>query len=243
MIRQARANIDYSALLHNFQRVRQLAPNSRVMAVIKADAYGHGMVSVAKHLPQADAFAVACLEEAVALRKAGINQPVTVLQGFNHRDELSQFATLNLRPVVHQVWQVSALESFIGKISPWLKVNTGMGRLGVAMEQAVPLWSRLKACEAVTDMGLMSHFANADEPDHAINQQQINSIQQLAKQLSAPLSMANSAGIINFPQIHADWVRPGIMLYGSSPTRKHSALELDLRAVMSVSTQLIAINW
>lgn len=243
MIRQAQASIDYSALAHNFQRVRQLAPNSRIMAVIKAEAYGHGMIGVAKHLPQADAFAVACLAEAVALRHAGITQSITVLQGFQHRDELAQYAAMNLHPVVHQVWQVAALESFVGKISPWLKVNTGMGRLGVALEQAVPLWSRLKACESAAECGLMSHFANADEPDHAINQQQIISIRELAQQLSAPLSMANSAGLINFPDIQADWVRPGIMLYGSSPTCKHTAAELELRAVMKVSTQLIAVNW
>ncbi|MDQ1363438.1 MAG: alanine racemase [Pseudomonadota bacterium] len=243
MIRQAQASIDYPALAHNFQRVRQLAPHSRIMAVIKADAYGHGMVGVAKHLPQADAFAVACLAEATALRQAGITQPITVLQGFQHRDELAQYAAMNLRPVVHQVWQVSALESFVGKISPWLKINTGMGRLGVALEQAVPLWSRLKACESAVECGLMSHFANADEPGHIINQQQISAMRELAQHLSAPLSMANSGGLVNFPEIQADWVRPGIMLYGSSPTRKHTAAELDLRAVMKVSTQLIAINW
>ena len=243
MIRQAQASINYSALGHNFQRVRQLAPNSRIMAVIKADAYGHGMLGVAKHLPQADAFAVACLSEAVALRQAGITQPITVLQGFQHRDELAQFATLNLRPVVHQVWQVEAVESFTGKISPWLKVNTGMGRLGVALKQAVPLWARLTARQSVVECGLMSHFANADQPDHVINKLQISSIQQLAQQLSAPLSMANSSGLINFPELQADWVRPGIMLYGSSSSKLHSADQLDLRAVMTLSTTLIAINW
>lgn len=243
MIRQARASIDYSALGHNFQRVRQLAPNSRIMAVIKADAYGHGMLGVARHLPQADAFAVASLPEALALRDAGITQPITVLQGFMHRDELGQYARLNLRPVVHQVWQVEALESFREPISPWLKVNTGMGRLGVALEQALPLWSRLTARKSVQDCGLMSHFANADQPDHVINALQISAIQQLARQLSAPLSMANSAGLLNFPEIQADWVRPGIMLYGSSPTRHKTAEQLDLRAVMRVSTQVVAINW
>ena len=243
MIRQAQARIDYSALAHNFQRVRQLAPNSRIMAVIKADAYGHGMLGVAKHLPQADAFAVACLQEAVALRNAGITQSITVLQGFQHRDELTQYAKLNLRPVVHQVWQVEALESFMEPISPWLKVNTGMGRLGVALQQAVPLWSRLTARKTVEACGLMSHFANADQPDHVTNNLQISAIQQLAQQLSAPLSMANSAGLINFPEIQADWVRPGIMLYGSSPSKLQTAEQLDLRAVMTVSTQVVAINW
>ena len=243
MIRLARATVDYSALQHNYQRVRQLAPNSRIMAVIKADGYGHGMLSVANHLPQADAFAVACLAEAIALRQAGITQPITVFQGFQHRDELAQFAQWNLRPVVHQVWQVEAIESFTGKISPWLKVNTGMGRLGVALKQAVPLWARLTARQSVVDCGLMSHFANADQPDNVTNKLQITAIQNLAKQLSAPLSMANSSALINFPEIQADWVRPGIMLYGSSPSRAHSAQQLDLRAVMQVTTSLIAINW
>lgn len=243
MIRSARASIDYSSLAHNFNRVRQLAPHSRIMAVIKADAYGHGMLSVARHLSQADAFAVANVHEAIALRQAGITQSITVLQGFNDRDELAYMASANVRPVVHQVWQVQALESCTGKISPWLKVNTGMGRLGVALEQAVPLWSRLKACESVVECGLMSHFANSDEPGHALNHKQITAIRGLAQQLKAPLSMANSGGLINFPDIQADWVRPGIMLYGSSPVRKHSAADLDLHAVMTLSTQLIAINW
>jgi alanine racemase len=243
MIRSARASIDYSALVHNFNRVRQLAPDSRIMAVIKADAYGHGMVNIARHLPQADAFAVANVHEAIALRQSGIVQAVTVLQGFQDRDELAWMSSANVRPVVHQVWQVEMIESFTGKISPWLKVNTGMGRLGVALEQAVPLWSRLKSCAAVQDLALMSHFANADEPGHIINQKQISAMRALATQLAAPLSMANSGGLIHFPGIQADWVRPGIMLYGSSPSRKHSAAELDLRAVMQLSTQLIAINW
>ncbi|HEY9050901.1 MAG TPA: alanine racemase [Gammaproteobacteria bacterium] len=243
MIRGAHAIIDLAALSHNFQRVKQLAPNSKVMAVIKADAYGHGMLQVAKTLSDADGFAVACLAEARVLREAGITQAITVLQGFRDADELQAMISQRLRPVIHQHWQLELLERLAqGELEIWFKVNTGMGRLGFALEQAGDIWSRLQACKHVSHCGLMSHFANADEPDHALNSQQLQCFQQLAQEFAAETTLANSAGLIAFDQAQGDWVRPGIMLYGSSPLIGQTAAELELKPVMQLKSRIIAIN-
>ena len=244
MRRSAEALIDFDALKHNFQRVKQRAPDSKVMAVIKADAYGHGMLQCAKALQHADGFAVANIVEAIALREAGIQQSITVFQGFQNTDQLQQMQAMDLRPVIYQVWQVEMLEQHLSKnLSVWLKVNTGMNRMGVAMEHGPDLWQRLKKIKSIQQMGLSSHFANADEPGHQSNQQQMDAFSQLASSLDAQTSMANSAGLIAFPQSQGDWVRPGIMLYGSSPIKNKTAIELDLKPVMQLQTRLIAINY
>jgi len=252
MIRTATARIDHAALQHNFQRVKQLAPNSRRMAVIKADAYGHGMVAVAGTLVKAgaDAFAVACLSEALALRQAGVRLPIAIFQGFLDVDQLQQMAVLNLQPVVHQMWQIDMLQAqaqnLAQPITVWLKVDTGMGRLGISLDQAATCWQRLARCEAVADVGLMSHFANADVPEHSINRQQIERFAELAGSLAGAsaigTSLCNSAGLTAFAEAQGDWVRPGIMLYGSSPLLQTSAAELELRPVMQLQSRLIAIN-
>lgn len=244
MIRGARAMIDLDALSHNFQRVKQLAPNSKIMAVIKADAYGHGMLQVAQTLSAADGFAVACVAEARRLREAGFKQPITVLQGFQQAEELQACIHLQLRPVVHQSWQVELLEQqTTGSLTIWCKINTGMGRLGFALDQAEAIWQRLNSCKAVVGCGLMSHFANADEPEHALNQQQLQSFKQLAASFAAETTLANSAGLIAFADAQGDWVRPGIMLYGSSPIQNRTAAQLGLRPVMQLKSRIIAINY
>ncbi len=243
MRRSAEALIDFDALRHNFQRVKQFAPDSKVMAVIKADAYGHGMVQCAKALAEADGFAVAHIDEAMTLRNAGIQQPITVFHGFQNSQQLLQMQANNLRPVIYQSWQVDMLEQQpLSGLAVWLKVNTGMNRLGVSTQQAVDLYQRLTKIKPIKQLGLSSHFANADVPEHPSNQQQIDVFNQLAKQLSGPTSLANSAGLIAFSQSQGDWVRPGIMLYGSSPIQNKTAAELDLKPVMQLQAPLIAIN-
>ena len=243
MRRSAEAQIDFNALKHNFQRVKQFAPNSKVMAVIKADAYGHGMLQCAKALHDADGFAVAAISEAVALRESGIAQPVTVFQGFQNKQQLEQMQAMDLRPVIYQSWQVEMLEQQpLNNLSVWLKVNTGMNRLGVSTEQVLELWPRLKKITSIKELGLSSHFANADVPEDELNQQQIDKFNHLTEMLNAQNSMANSAGLISFPKIQGDWVRPGIMLYGSSPLQNKTATELDLKPVMQLQTRLIAVN-
>lgn len=243
MRRTARAIINHDALVHNFNRVKQLAPDSRVMAVIKADAYGHGMIQSAKTLHQADGFAVACIREALALREAEVQQPITVFQGFRTAEELQQAIKFQLRPVISQLHQLELLEQNAhGEASVWLKVDTGMGRLGFRSEDAAGIWQRLQQCSSVQQSGLMSHFANADQPEHQTNQQQIESFRELSHQLNTETSLSNSAGIVAFSDIRADWVRPGIMLYGSSPVVQQSAAELGLKPVMRLESEIIAIN-
>lgn len=245
MRRNARAIIDLEALSHNYQRVRQLAPQSKVMAVIKADAYGHGMVQVAKSLSKAgvDGFAVACLTEAMALREAGIEESITVFQGFQDAQQLQQMSLLNLRPVIHQGWQLELLSQLKSKLSIWLKLNSGMGRLGLSVDEIRQHWSLLQQNPQLANIGLFSHFANADQPEHDFNQQQINLFKTLAQALGAKeTSMANSAGLIAFTESQGDWVRPGIMLYGSSPFANKSAQQLGLKPVMQLEAPLLAIN-
>ncbi|MCW8855293.1 MAG: alanine racemase [Gammaproteobacteria bacterium] len=244
MRRTARASINHDALIHNFNRVKQLAPDSRIMAVIKADAYGHGMIQAAKALQQADGFAVACIKEAVALREAEIQQPVTVFQGFQTAEQLQQCIKYQLRPVIYQQQQIELLEQNVhGKLSVWFKVDTGMGRLGIQPDDVDDCWRQLEQCSCVDEVGLMSHFANADDPQHKLNRQQTDCFHRLADRLNIETSMCNSAGIIAFPDVQGNWVRPGIMLYGSSPLLNKSAEQLNLKPVMQLESEVIAINY
>jgi alanine racemase len=242
--RLAEALIDLGALKHNLQRVKQCATNSKIMVVIKADAYGHGMLQCAKALTDADGFAVANIVEAIVLREAGIQQPITVFHGFQNKSQLAQMQAMDLRPVIFQRWQIDMLEqSLSSNLSVWLKVNTGMNRLGVSMQQAADLWRRLKKIKYIKELGLCSHFANADVPEDELNQRQMASFHSLAKTLHGETSQANSAALIAFPQSQGDWVRPGIMLYGASPLKNKTAAELNLQPVMQLQAQLIAINY
>lgn len=249
MIRNARADVDAGALQHNFQRVKRFAPNSRAMAVIKADAYGHGMVQAARTLQSlADGFAVACVAEARVLRDAGIRQPITVFQGVRNVDELHQAAALQLRPVLHQHWQLDLLQSvsLSHPVDVWLKLDTGMGRLGLNAADVPACWRVLVDSEQVGDVGLMSHFANADEPGDPSVQRQIDTFNQVRAALPnaarITTSLCNSAGLIAHPNAQGDWVRPGIMLYGSSPLNGRCAHDLELRPVMTLHSEIIAIN-
>lgn len=243
MRRAAEARIDFDALKHNFQRVKYFAPNSKVMAVVKADAYGHGLLQCAQALQHADGLAVAHIAEAQLLRKSGITLPITVFQGFQNSEQLLQMQALKLRPVIYQDWQVDLLEQqSLEHLSVWLKVNTGMNRLGLDAGQVPEIWQRLQQINALDELGLISHFANADVPAHDSNQLQMDCFNRLSKPLGVVTSMANSAALISFPQSQGDWVRPGIMLYGSSPVLHKTAAELDLKPVMQLHTKLIAIN-
>ncbi|MFW2374173.1 MAG: alanine racemase [Gammaproteobacteria bacterium] len=245
MRRNARAIIDLEALSHNYQRVKQFAPDSKVMAVIKADAYGHGMVQVAKTLSKlaVDGFAVACLTEAKALREAGIEESISIFQGFQDAQQLQQMSLLNLRPVIHQSWQVELLSQLKSPLSIWLKLNSGMGRLGLSIDDIRQHWGFLQQNIQLSNIGLFSHFANADQPEHDSNQQQIDRFKSLVQSLGVTeTSMANSAGLMAFPEAQGDWVRPGIMLYGSSPFVDKTAQQLGLKPVMLLEAPLLAIN-
>jgi alanine racemase len=237
------AYIDLSALEHNLQRVRQAAPNSRVMAMLKADAYGHGMLTVANALPAADSFAVARVGEGVKLRDAGVLSPIVILEGFFDADELQQAAANNLHLVIHDAGQLSMLQqqSLTSAVTCWLKIDTGMHRLGFAVEDAMEAYEALCACNSVADgVGMMTHFSNADDPQNPETEHQIRLLKPLIEKTGAVSSMANSGGILNWPDSHVDWVRPGIMLYGSSPFNGKIGEDDGLRPVMTLQSTLIA---
>jgi alanine racemase len=241
--RTAKVEIDSDALQHNLQRVRQLAPRSKIIAVIKANAYGHGVHSVAHALADADAFALAMCDEALQLRAAGITRPMMVLHGFHTANELAQLASQDISAVVHHAAQVALLENYHGKpIDIWLKLDTGMHRLGFDPEAYPAIMKRLRDCSAVGRIRLMSHFANADDTGHVLNLQQLQVFSGLSQDSGFECSMANSAALTAIPQSHFDWVRPGIMLYGSSSLAGQSAASLALKPVMSFTAPVLAVK-
>ncbi len=245
MSRPARALISTSALRHNLAKVRHHAPGARVMAVIKANAYGHGARTAARALGDADAFGVASLEEALAIRDVVPEQrPLCLLEGFFSADELPLLVQHGLHTVVHHSAQLEQLESFrgAGPIPVWLKVDTGMHRLGFAPDHLPEILRRLRACAGVQLLGMMSHLADADSRGSAATDAQIARFRDLVAETGLAGSLANSAGVVAWPASHFDWVRPGLMLFGASPVADRSAAELDLQPVMQAESALIAIN-
>lgn len=244
MSRPTRAEINLKALHHNFGVARKAAPNSRVMAVIKANGYGHGMIRVAHALNDADAFAVATIEEAIELREAGIIHPLLLLEGPLTTNDIALMRGYHLQTVVHCYEQLEMLERApAGRALPvWLKVDTGMNRLGFKSEAMAKAFARLQKCINVNDVRLMTHFACADEIDHPLNAKQLDAFTEMTANIAAEKTLANSAALLSLKDSHADWVRPGIMLYGSSPMQAKTAAELGLQAVMTLKSTLIAVK-
>lgn len=238
--------LDLSALRHNISRVREYAPESKLMAVIKANAYGHGLLALANHLEQyVDAFAVARIDEAVRLRKAKIKGRIIVLQGFSQADEIAILQTYQLEPVVHSLAQLVTLESLNtqASLTVWLKVDTGMNRLGIQPAQFKSVLARLKKCRCVhQSIGFMTHFANADDVQDNKTEQQLQLFNVTTENQSGEKSCANSAGLIAWAETRQDWVRPGLMIYGVSPLLGQAAAQLSLLPVMSLYSRLIAIK-
>ena len=253
MARPVRALIDLAALRHNFKRVSDFAPGLKIMAVIKADGYGHGMLRIAKSLNKADAFAVASIEEGLVLRGAGINKLVYLLTGFHHCDELNDIHKHNLTPVIHSHEQLCQLVKWkktnetSKELNLWFKIDTGMHRVGFEPDEIAVVLAKIKDIQNVNLSGIISHLANADHPNDDNGQdsktdQQILLFSQSVKSLSLEKSLANSAGIVAWQKSHFDWLRPGIMLYGSSPVLDKSAADLDLLPVMSLESEIISIK-
>ena len=246
MGRPTKITIDLSALRNNLQQIRKLAPNSSVLAMVKSNAYGHGLERIALALPDAEALGVACIEEGMFLRHAGVKNPIVLMEGLFTTDELLKAAAENFTLVVHHLSQVEMLEkhSLIDPILVWLKVDTGMHRLGFNPDEIQKISKRLMNCTSVKQpFGLMTHFAEADSLERAQTLNQIEIFNKVTDRIPGPRSLANSAGIIAWPSIHCDWVRPGIMLYGASPFQKHRGVEHHLQPVMSLSSELIAIHY
>lgn len=248
-LREVTLGVNLSALRHNLARVRESAPYAKVLAMVKADGYGHGLLTVAETL-DADGFGVAFLEEALILRGAGVRQPIMILEGVFSEMELFEAVRQQLTLVVHQEEQVRLLEQckLSGPIKVWLKLDTGMHRLGFAPEVAPLIYRRLRACHVVGEIGLMSHFASADERRSRQTELQIRRFREAQRIVTQngeqplPDSLANSAAILAWPASHGSWVRPGIMLYGSSPFPDQSAADLRLRPVMTLAARVIAIK-
>ncbi len=242
MARATQAIIDLHALRENYQLAKKTALNSRAYAVIKANGYGHGALPVANALSAAaDGFAVACVEEAVELRQAGILLPVLVLEGAMDEQECQAALDLDLELVVHHQQQVDWLAAKSGSLRIWIKVDTGMHRLGFAVQEVPAIASDLRSMECVSQVHIMSHFACSDEQNHPFNQHQIEQMQILAP-MNLPWSMSNSAAILSMPQAHGELIRPGIMLYGASPLQNRSAVDLQLSHVMTLRSNVIALH-
>ena len=246
MARPTQAHLDLGALRHNISHARALAPQSKVMAVVKANAYGHGAVTIAKALePLADALAVASIDEALQLRGAGISAPILLLEGIFQREEIAIAATEKLWLCIDNEWQLACLEKEKLKrpIKTWLKIDTGMHRLGIDPASAGAVYQRLKNSPNVADdIVLCTHFACADDLESRQTQQQINQFETVCKALPGERSAANSAGLLGWAQAHYDWVRPGYMLYGNSPfTASHPNTEA-LRPVMTLNSNIISIR-
>lgn len=245
MARPARVVIDRSAARANLRRVWTLAPNRKVMAIIKADAYGHGLARMAAALSEADAFGVACLEEAQILRAAGISNRIVLLEGPFSGDELAELQRLNIETVLHAPEQVRMIERCTAgpPIHAWIKVDTGMHRLGFSPQDVRAIWQRLQSCAAVApDVAWMTHLASAHERHGDSVREQLQTYEHYLRDLPGPRCVANSAAIIAWPQSHADWVRPGLMLYGVSPFYDDVAASDGLAAVMTLRSELIAVR-
>jgi len=240
--RPIQALIDLSKLEQNLSVVRRYAPKARIMAVIKANAYGHGLLHAAKALKNADGFAISELGAAIRLRNAGFHHPILLLEGFFSTEELAQFKKYQLSAVIHHKMQLEMLLASEHKgLEVFIKLNTGMNRLGFAPKEFPYALQSLKTCPAINRVTLMTHFADADDPtgEGEVNKQ-LRCFNTLTAGLNQPRSLANSAAIIRYPQTHHEWVRPGIMLYGASPLTEKTAAELGLQPVMTVSSRLIA---
>lgn len=241
MSRPIKARIDLSALERNLHTARRLT-SARIMAAIKANAYGHGTLRSAEALKAADGFALLDIGDAVRLREAGFRQTLLLLEGVFIAEEMALLAEYDIATVLHSPHQLEMLDAYPrrGSLSIWLKINSGMNRLGFAPQDVPGVMAQIKDHAAVRDITLMTHFAEADEAAGVA--QQLERFSTLAGSYSLPRSLANSAALLRYPATHGDWVRPGIMLYGASPFAEKTAHELGLRPVMTLSSQIISAH-
>lgn len=250
MARPLVAEINLTALRHNYQLALSQSASASALVVVKANAYGHGAVAVAQALADlAPAFAVACIEEAEELTAAGIKQPITLLEGFFDSSELPTIIAKDYEPLIHSHWQLKQLVSYLNchpvatnSLNVWLKVDTGMHRLGFAIEDVDSVYQQLKALSAINTITLTSHLACADDLSNCATSEQLAQLQALQQQLNCPVSIANSSATLGWPGTQQGYLRPGIMLYGASPLAPGHALGEQLQAVMTLKTQLISVR-
>ena len=241
-MRPITATIHLAALEHNLGVVRSAAPRSRVFAVIKANAYGHGVACAARALQDADGIALLEIDAAVRLREGGYKKRLALLEGLFEPSELAVAARHDLTFAIHNQEQLQMLDTAPAgaRFDVMLKFNTGMNRLGFTPQEAPAVCELLKKHRAVKQVTLMTHFATADDARGVAWQMQV--FEQVAAGQRLERSLANSAAILRFPQTHADWVRPGIMLYGCTPFADASARELGLQPAMTLASAIIAVQ-
>jgi alanine racemase len=239
------ATVDSGALRHNLSVLRRLAPRSRVMAVIKANAYGHGLVAVARALESADAFAVARVDEGLTLRLAGIDTPTVLLEGVFDREQLDAAAAANFELVVHTPEQIELLRMAATgtRFKVWLKLDSGMNRLGFKGAAFGAAHAALSALGSVrSPVNLFTHLASADLPELPTTHEQLAQFAAATGSLAGERSLENSAAMLSFPDAQADWVRPGLLLYGVSPFAGSIGADYGLRPAMTLQSHVIAIK-
>jgi alanine racemase len=237
--------IDTGALRHNLQVIQRLAPKSRVMAVIKANAYGHGLICAARALDAADAFAVARVDEGLALREAGIKTPILLLEGVLDAEQLEAAAAADFELVVHTPEQIELLQAApsSNRFKVWLKLDSGMNRLGFKGEAFRSAHEALSKCSALkAPINLITHLASADMPELPTTAEQLMVFAAATRSLPGERSVESSAALLGFPDSQADWVRPGLLLYGASPFRGSTGADHGLRPVMTLRSRIIAVK-
>lgn len=243
MPRPISASLNLSALQHNLNIVRGYAKTAKIWSVVKANAYGHGLARIWQGLAATDGFALLDLNEAVLLREQGWQGPILLLEGFFQPQDLKVLDYYRLTTAVHSDWQLEAIKTarLSTPLNIYLKLNSGMNRLGFPIEQVDAVWQWAKSLSNVAEVTLMSHFANAD--NHIGAQTQFSVIQQASEHLAATRCFANSAAILRNPETHYDWVRPGIILYGASPSGDTADIAgIGLRPVMNLNSEIIAVQ-
>ena len=240
----ATATINLRALQSNLQIVQRHCPKQKIIAMIKADAYGHGLVPVANALKDVSAFGVANIEEALHLREAKVAHRIILNSGVDRGEELLTASQMRLDCVVHSQYQIDMLKKMELRypVNIWLKIDTGMNRLGVRSEEAAAVFAALQSLPQVGQIYAMTHLACAEDLQHSLTQQQLDCFAVVTKMMAVEKSIARSAAILAWPKSHADWVRPGIMLYGGSPLLGKTAASLQLAAVMRFTAPIIALR-
>lgn len=246
MMPAAYVHLHMEAVRHNLSQVKRYAPDKKIMAVIKANGYGHGILRIAKALDAADGFAVARVDEGILLRKAGFKQSITVLQGFICEDELALLFKYQLDSVIHNQQQIEMLKQFPvngTKLLIWLKMDTGMNRLGFKHTDFNTAYQALLDCQNIKQpINLITHFANADDLLDDKTRKQVDLFNETVSSYPGQRSIANSAGLLGWPNISSDWVRPGLILYGCSPFIGKTGGDFGLKPVMNLHSRLIAVK-
>lgn len=237
------AEINLRALAHNLNIVKQRTVGAKVFAMVKANAYGHGLVLCANNL-DADFLGIASLVEARRLREAGITKRVVFMPGIQHQDDFNAMRELDLDTIIYDERQLDLLQKNqgSGKVRVWFKIDTGMHRLGCAYDQAEAFLKRLESLPNVEIVCVMSHLACADIPGDSHTLHQLERFDHLTQHWAYPKSILNSAGILNYPEYQYDIVRPGLMLYGASPTPRLTVSDIGLQPVMELSATIFAID-